>query len=91
VLFVDQNWHQKLLNRNPEIRYVITCSLDQLRALAVLKTETFIEYFALYDLIRQEYRIIAQDTYNIDEKGFAIGIMQQSHIFMPTSEKEAFL
>jgi hypothetical protein len=41
----------------------------------VLKTETFTEYFALYDSIRQEYRITAQDTYNMDKKGFTIGIM----------------
>jgi hypothetical protein len=57
----------------------------------VLKTETFTEYFALYDSIRQEYGITAQDTYNIDEKGFIMGIMQQSHVFVPASEKEAFL
>jgi hypothetical protein len=57
----------------------------------VLKTKTFIEYFALYDSIRQEYGITAQDTYNIDKKGFTIGIMQQSHVFMPASKKEAFL
>jgi hypothetical protein len=75
VLFVSQNWHQKLLNQNPEIRYVVACGLDRSRASVVLKTETFTEYFALYDSIRQEYRIIAQDTYNMDEKGFTIGIM----------------
>jgi hypothetical protein len=57
----------------------------------VLKTETFTEYFTLYDLIRQEYGITAQDTYNMNEKGFIISIMQQSHVFMPASEKEAFL
>jgi hypothetical protein len=57
----------------------------------VLKPETFIEYFALYDSIRQKYEITAHDTYNMDEKGFAIGIMQKSHVFMPTSEKEAFM
>jgi hypothetical protein len=57
----------------------------------VLKTETFTEYFALYDLIQQEYKVTAQDTYNINEKGFIMGIMQQSHVFMPASEKEAFL
>jgi hypothetical protein len=57
----------------------------------VLKTKTFIEYFVLYNLIRQEYRITAQDTYNIDEKGFAIGIIQQSYVFVLTSEKEVFL
>jgi hypothetical protein len=91
VPFVNQNWHQKLLNRNPEIRHVVARGLDRSRASAVLKTETFTEYFALYDSIRQEYGIIAQDTYNMDEKGFAMGIMQQSHVFVPASEKEAFL
>jgi hypothetical protein len=49
------------------------------------------EYFALYNSIQQEYGITAQDTYNMDEKGFAIGIIQQSHVFMPVGEKEAFL
>jgi hypothetical protein len=59
--------------------------------LAVLKPETFTEYFALYDSIRQEYKITAQDTYNMDEKGFAMGIMQKSHVFVPANEKEAFM
>jgi DDE superfamily endonuclease len=27
----------------------------------------------------------------MDEKGFAMGIMQQSHVFVPAGEKEAFL
>jgi Tc5 transposase DNA-binding domain/helix-turn-helix, Psq domain len=66
VPFVSKNWHQKLLNRNPEIRYVVARGLDRLRASAVLKTEIFTEYFTLYDSIRQEYGITAQDTYNMD-------------------------
>jgi hypothetical protein len=65
--------------------------IDRSRALVVLKTEIFTEYFTLYNLIQQEYRIIAQDTYNIDEKGFVIGIMQQSYVFIPTSKKDTFL
>jgi hypothetical protein len=88
---ISKNWHQKLLSRNPEIQHVIARGLDQARASTVLKTETFTEYFTLYDSIQQEYGITAQDTYNMDEKGFTMGIMQQSHVFVPTGEKEAFL
>jgi hypothetical protein len=41
----------------------------------VLKIETFIEHFKLYDAIQREYRITAYDTYNMDEKGFAMGVI----------------
>jgi len=91
MLFVGKRWHERLLIRNPEIRHVVARGLDRSRASAVLKPETFTEYFALYDSIRQEYGITAHDTYNMDEKGFAMGIMQKSHVFVPASEKEAFM
>jgi hypothetical protein len=89
--FISQDWHQKLLKRNPEIQHIIARDLDRARASAVLKTETFTEYFELYSSIQREYRITPQDTYNMDKKSFAIGIMQQSHIFVPANKKEAFI
>jgi helix-turn-helix, Psq domain/Tc5 transposase DNA-binding domain len=89
--FISQDWHRKLLKRNPEIRHVVARGLDRARASAVLKTETFTEYFELYSSIQREYGITPQDTYNMDEKGFAMGIMQQSHVFVPANKKEAFI
>jgi helix-turn-helix, Psq domain/Tc5 transposase DNA-binding domain len=75
IPFIGKRWHQKLLNRNPEIRRVLARGLDRSRASAVLKIETFTEYFKLYDAIQREYGITAHDTYNMDEKGFAMGVM----------------
>jgi helix-turn-helix, Psq domain/Tc5 transposase DNA-binding domain len=55
--FISDFWHRNLLKRNPEIRHVVACGLDRARASTVLKTETFTEYFKLYNSIQKEYRI----------------------------------
>ncbi len=89
--YLGKNWHQKLLNRNPQIKRVIARGLDRTRASATLKTETLTEYFELFNSLRQEYKIEAEDIYNMDEKGFLMGVIQQSHVLISVAEKEAFL
>ena len=69
---LGQCWHRRLLNRNPQIKRVVARGLDRIRASATLKVETLNEYFELYNSLRQKYKIEAEDTYNIDEKGFCM-------------------
>jgi hypothetical protein len=57
----------------------------------VLKPEIFSKYFELYSSLQQKYGITPQDTYNMDEKDFTIGVIQRSHVLVPAGEKEAFL
>jgi DDE superfamily endonuclease/helix-turn-helix, Psq domain/Tc5 transposase DNA-binding domain len=91
VPLIGENWHHKFLNRNPEIKQILARGLDRTRASAALKSETFTEYFELYRSLQQKYAIAPQDIYNMDEKGFCMGAIQRSHVFIPVSEKEAFL
>jgi hypothetical protein len=57
----------------------------------MLKVETFTEYFKLLSSLQQQYNIAPEDIYNMDEKGFCIGAIQQSHVLIPVHEREAFL
>jgi hypothetical protein len=62
-----------------------------MRASATLNIGTISEYFELYNSLQQKYNIAPQDTYNMDEKGFAMGVVQRSHVVIPISERDAFL
>jgi helix-turn-helix, Psq domain len=88
---IGEHWHQKLLNRHTELRHVIVRGLDRTRASTVLKKEIFVDYFELYSSLLQQYRILPQDIYNMDEKGFAMGQIQQTRAIVPAAEKELFL
>jgi hypothetical protein len=57
----------------------------------VLKTETFTECFELYNSLREKYGITPQDTYNMDEKGFGMSVIQRANVLISVSEREAFL
>jgi hypothetical protein len=89
--FVGKNWHIALLTRNPEIKRVVARDLNRTRASAMLKIETFIEYFELYNSLCQQYNIAPQDTYNMDEKGFYMRAIQRAYVLIPVGEREAFL
>jgi transposase len=83
--------HQRLLSRNPEIKCVIADGLDRAHAAAMLITELFELFFELFDSLVQNYKIAPpQDIYNMGEKGFMMGAIQQSHVVVPMCEKEAF-
>ena len=57
----------------------------------MLKTEPFTEYFELYSSLRQRYDITPQETYNVDENGFAMAAIQRANVFISVSESEALL
>jgi hypothetical protein len=46
---IENNWHRKLLKRHSDIKRVIVRGLNRTRASAVLRIETFTEYFKLYN------------------------------------------
>jgi hypothetical protein len=89
--YIGKNWHTRLLQQNPQIKRVIARGLDRTRASAVLKVDTFKEYFELYKSLTNEYKITPQDTYNTDKKGFCMGAIQRSHVLVPANKKKAFL
>jgi pyruvate/2-oxoglutarate dehydrogenase complex dihydrolipoamide acyltransferase (E2) component len=88
---IGEHWHQKLLNRHTELKHVVVRGLDRTRASTVLKREIFTDYFELYSSLQRQYGVLPQDTYNMDEKGFAMGQIQQTRAIVPATEKELFL
>jgi hypothetical protein len=57
----------------------------------MLKRELFVEWFELYNSLRNEYKIAPQDIYNMDEKGFTMRAIQKSHVIVPTYKKDALI
>lgn len=85
------NWHQQLLSRHPEVHRVMARGLDRTRAATMQHPETLREYFELYRSLKEQYNIADQDTYNMDEKGFLMGTIQQEKVIIPVQQREAFL
>lgn len=64
--------NQNFIDRNSETKQIVARGLDRTRASAMLKIETFTEYFELYKSLQEKYEMTLQNIYNINEKGFCI-------------------
>lgn len=95
---IGQNWHRKLLARNPSIREVFS-RLERVRvrvpapvrAPAVPRKDSFEEFFELYSELRKTHGIVSTDVYHMDEKGFLMGPIQRSHVLISVQQKQAYL
>jgi hypothetical protein len=87
---LGRHWHQRLLQRNPQLKVTFSQPIDRHRASATKKSVAK-QWFSLFHQIRIEYSIADEDIYNMDEKGFMIGIMQRSHILILIQQKQAFI
>ena len=66
------NWVQKLLKRHPELESRFIQSMDKERVNA-MNYDSVSDWFNLYRGVLGKYQILKEDTYNMDEKGFALG------------------
>ena len=69
------------MNRHLQFRTKFKRNLDQFRKDAshpkILK-----EWFELYMITRAKYRVVDEDIYNMNEKGFAMGIADSSKVIV---------
>jgi hypothetical protein len=56
-----------------------------------MKESTAKQWFTLFHQVRTEHSITDDNIYNIDEKGFMMGIMQRSCVLIPIDQKQAFI
>ena len=69
---LGRNWINKFLDRHPELQSRFSQPLDKDRA-ATHDAEKLLRWFQLVQSVIQKYDIQEEDTYNMDEKGFALG------------------
>ena len=89
---IGQNWHRKLLARNPSIKRVLSRPpSNRARAARVMRKATLDEFYELYKDMRKTHGVAFPDIYNMDEKGFVMGMNQHSRLLTPIQKKHANL
>ena len=84
------HWPQKFLSRHPEIASWWSQPLEQDQANNAMY-ETISHWFTLINDIIQTYKIEQEDTYNIDEKGFGMGLMGKAKVFCSKENLEPIM
>ena len=75
---VGETWVTDFLNRHTEtLLYKWTTAMDKVRH-AADNSSKYKAYFSLLHSKIKEYNVRAADTYNMDKKGFAIGLVARS-------------
>ena len=76
---LGHHWYKNFLNRHPEFKLKYNRNLDQVRKDAsdpvIMK-----DWFDLYMTTREKYGVADADIYNMDKKGFAMGIADSSKV-----------
>ena len=78
---LGRHWYQKFLKRHPDFKIKYNRNLDQSRKDAG-SPEILRDWFELYTTTLVKYGISDEDTYNMDEKGFAMGIADSSKVII---------
>ena len=87
---LGKNWVSGFLGRHPTLQAKYSRTLDQDRFLAQNR-DIIQDWFNLYRSIKAEYGIIDEDTYNMDENGYMIGIAGSSKVVFSKYQKQAFI
>ena len=82
-------WYQNFLKRHPDFKCKHSRNLDQVRKDAG-NVDIIKDWYQLYSTTRTKYGIADGDVYNMDEKGFAMGIADSSKVLVKVTEAEAF-
>ena len=86
---IGQHWYKVFLKRHPEFKSRYSRNLNQDRKDAG-NLDSIKEWFTLYNSTRIQYGITDYDTYNMDEKGFAMGIADSARVLVRRCEAQAF-
>lgn len=86
---LEQHWYKNFLTRHPDMKMKYSRNLNQTRKDAS-NLATSQEWFDLYNSVRSQHGIAQSDIYNMDEKGFAMGIADSSKVLVRRSEAQAF-
>ena len=82
---VGINWTQKYLARHPDLKTKYIPPLDKERALAH-NPEIINGWFELYKKLKAEFDVQDKDIYNMDKKGFIMGVIAKVKIMISKYE-----
>ena len=78
---IGLNWPKKFMKRHPEIKSVYISPLDKERAMA--QDPTILQgWFDLYLKLRTEFEVEKHNIYNMDEKGFMMGVIAKLRVML---------
>ena len=83
---IGKNQPSKFLKRYPTLKSVFTTPQDRNRQLSE-DYDIITHWFDLYQETVEEHNIQAEDTYNMDEKGAAIGVIGKQRYIVSKSKK----
>ena len=83
---LGKNWPSAFLDRHPNIKSVFTTPQDRNRQLSE-DWDIISHWFQLYEETIKKYTIQPEDTYNMDEKGVALGQGLKTRCIVSKSEK----
>ena len=78
VVVLGESWVQRFIHRHPSLQTVISETIETSR-LKVTK-EALIAWFDVIEKVIDEYHILPENMYNMDETGTAIGTTQPSYV-----------
>ena len=84
------NWNSGFLERHRALQSKYSPTLDQECYLAQ-DPEIIQQWFDLYRLIKTEYGMLDEDTYNIDKNGDMLGVGGSSKVVFSKYQKQAFI
>ena len=87
---LGKNWVSGYLSRHPTLQAKYSRTLDQDRFLAQ-NQDIIQDWFNLYRSIKAEHGILDEDTYNMDENGYIMGIAGSSKVVFSKYQKHAFI
>ncbi len=87
---LGKNWSEKFFSRHPVLQSKYSRTLDQEQFLAQ-NQDSIREWFDLYLSIKAQHGILDEDTYNMDENGYMIGIAGSSKVVFSKYQKQAFI
>jgi hypothetical protein len=86
---LGKNWVQRFVRRHEEVRNAISRPISIDRFLA-MEDERIQQYFDRYEELTTRHSIAIQNIWNMDEKGFSIGQIQNGTIITAADDTNAF-
>jgi len=86
---LGQHWYKNFLHRHPDFKTRYSRNLNQDRKDAG-NLETIQKWFDLYNSTRIQHGILESDIYNMNEKGFAMGIADSFKVLVRRMKAQAF-
>ena len=87
---LGKNWVAGFLERHEELQSRFSQSLDKERA-ATYDAEKLLRWFQLVETIIQKHDIQQADTYNMDEKGFALGVAGRARVICSRNDLHIYV